>query len=289
MLPVGLLITAVSMADSAAAEPTLMIAFGVVYFGFGLLALFAGIGMWGLRGYGRTLQIVSSSIGLLAIPFGTIISGIILWYMLKPGVKVLFSERPVAQLTPFEIEEVTKLQQGSAAVIVLAVVLPLVIIVGIGIIAAIAIPSLLRARISANEAQAIGDLRTMISAQAAYANANGGLFDTPQCLAAPTDCLPGYPATGPVFLDEASVDVVKSGYQREFHPGSPADGENLSQGNVSPSSLTSFAFVAHPVTPGTSGVRAFCADATGRVCVTPDGSPPPVLDGACDPSCIPLQ
>src|SRR5207244_1018098 len=38
----------------------------------------------------------------------------------------------------------------------------------IGAMAAIAIPSLLRARVSANEAAAIGDTRTIISAEAAY-------------------------------------------------------------------------------------------------------------------------
>ncbi len=50
------------------------------------------------------------------------------------------------------------------------------------IVAAIAIPSFLRARVSANEAQAIGDTRSVISAQHAYASANGGHFDTLECL-----------------------------------------------------------------------------------------------------------
>ena len=39
----------------------------------------------------------------------------------------------------------------------------LIVVAIIGIIAAIAIPSLLRARISANESGAIGDVRTVIS------------------------------------------------------------------------------------------------------------------------------
>ncbi|HXY38472.1 MAG TPA: prepilin-type N-terminal cleavage/methylation domain-containing protein, partial [Vicinamibacteria bacterium] len=47
----------------------------------------------------------------------------------------------------------------------------LIVVAIIGIIAAIAIPSLLRARISANEAATIGDTRTVISAQAAYQSA----------------------------------------------------------------------------------------------------------------------
>jgi len=39
----------------------------------------------------------------------------------------------------------------------------LIVVAIIGIIAAIAIPNLLRARVSANEAQAIGDVRTVAS------------------------------------------------------------------------------------------------------------------------------
>ena len=44
----------------------------------------------------------------------------------------------------------------------------LIVVAIIGIIAAIAIPSLLRARVSANEAAAIGDTRTVISSEAAH-------------------------------------------------------------------------------------------------------------------------
>src|SRR5262245_7054409 len=53
----------------------------------------------------------------------------------------------------------------------------LIVVAIIGIIAAIAIPSLLRARVSANEAATIGDTRTVISSQAAYASANAGFYD----------------------------------------------------------------------------------------------------------------
>ena len=53
----------------------------------------------------------------------------------------------------------------------------LIVVAIIGIIAAIAIPSLLRARVSANESATIGDIRTVISSQAAYQSANGGWYD----------------------------------------------------------------------------------------------------------------
>ena len=49
----------------------------------------------------------------------------------------------------------------------------LMVVAIIGIIAAIAIPSLLRARMSANEASAIGSLRSVFSAQQNYASSAG--------------------------------------------------------------------------------------------------------------------
>src|SRR5260221_10331496 len=56
----------------------------------------------------------------------------------------------------------------------------------IGIIAAIAIPSLLRARVSANEAASTGDIRTLIPGQAAYQSISAGVYaNRPECLTRP--------------------------------------------------------------------------------------------------------
>ena len=49
----------------------------------------------------------------------------------------------------------------------------LIVVAIIGIIAAIAVPGLLRARMSGNEASAIGSLRAINSAEAAYSSASG--------------------------------------------------------------------------------------------------------------------
>jgi type IV pilus assembly protein PilA len=58
------------------------------------------------------------------------------------------------------------------AIIVIVVALGLVAM--IGIIAAIAVPGLLRARMAGNEATAIGSMRGIISAPAAYFSVSGG-------------------------------------------------------------------------------------------------------------------
>ena len=174
----------------------------------------------------------------------------------------------------------------STVLIVVAVVaaLGLMAVVVIGIIAAIAIPSLLRARISANESAAIGNVRTVISAEAAYQSANGGFYDVPACLYTPSQCL-GSNAPGMAFLEQESVvfDVQKSGYVLQFHGGAaPAD-----TSAVSPSSLESFAVTAEPASPQ-GGVRTFCGDSRGIVCVMAESSRI-TGDGQCPETCEPLR
>lgn len=156
---------------------------------------------------------------------------------------------------------------AGVAGIIIAVVAVFGGIALIGIVAAIAIPSLLRARVSANEAAAIGDIRSVISAQAAYQSMNGGFFEGRlECLARPGDCLSN--STADPLVDAATIASPKSGYVRELVAG-PA-GRDLPAG-LSRTSVRSFAFVAHPITAGQTGVRSFCGDASGRVCFDPGG------------------
>ena len=157
-----------------------------------------------------------------------------------------------------------------------------------GIVAAIAIPSMLRARVSANESSAIGDVRSVISAQAAYQSVNCGAYGRLECLSSPRapGCLANYPAEGPTFLDSTlSSATLKSGYRRTFHPGSQMTGPGCPEG----SGLDTFAYTAVPVTRGQTGVRGFCGDSTGIVCSTADGSEPEIVAGNCGPSCQPLR
>jgi len=80
----------------------------------------------------------------------------------------------------------------------------------IGIIAAISIPALFRARLSSNEASAIGSIRSISSAQSAYAASCGGGYyaSALEVLATP----PTAGGTPFVAADLAYTNVIKSAY-----------------------------------------------------------------------------
>jgi hypothetical protein len=120
---------------------------------------------------------------------------------------------------------------------------------------------------------AIGDVRTVISAQAAYQSVNGGFYDTLECLRGPGRCIPSYPANAPVFL-EAATATPRNGYRARFDPGPAAEKTPV----TSPSSLTSYAVWMIP-DEGRPG-RTLCGDHTGIVC-TVEGRTPPATKGAC--------
>src|ERR1700746_3517984 len=87
----------------------------------------------------------------------------------------------------------------------------LIVVAIIGIIAAIAVPGLLRARMSGNEASAIGSLRAINSGQASYSSscaAGGYAVKLDDLVKAPT-------AGGQGFIspDLSTNNVIKSGYK----------------------------------------------------------------------------
>lgn len=277
-------------AAPAAGAGALVAGFAAVFVLVGLVQIATGVGLLGLKPWSRTLQIILAGIGLLGIPCGTIVSILVLVYMLKPEVKLLFSGASPGDLTPEENAMVERLGQGSGAMVALVVVLVLVMGVAmIGIVAAIAIPSLLRARVSANEAATIGDLRTVVSAQAAYASANAGFPDRLECLAEPTRCIPDYPGTAPVFLDRTLLQPDRHGYRFRFVPGTAAQPDESAAGRVSPSSVAGFAYVAEPIVMGQTGLRAFCAAESGLICYDVSGAIRETADGTCPETCEPIR
>jgi prepilin-type N-terminal cleavage/methylation domain-containing protein len=168
----------------------------------------------------------------------------------------------------------------------------LIVVAIIGIIAAIAIPSLLRARVSSNESATIGDVRTVISAQAAYQSSNGGWYQSNfKCLATNGGCVPSVPTTAPTFLDSQIAALTpKSGYGRttpSFGASAPAGDPTIAAGSVA-----AFVYTATPMAAGQTGVRGFGGDASGIVCYSQNGVAPTNASGSLDPNaadCIALK
>jgi prepilin-type N-terminal cleavage/methylation domain-containing protein len=157
----------------------------------------------------------------------------------------------------------------------------LIVVAIIGIIAAIAIPSLLRARVTANEAATIGDIRSVMSAEAAYHSASGGNYGTLACLLTPSGagCIPSYPTTAPTFLDSLIASgSAKSGYSR-----------SMDESAAVPGGLACYVYNATPLAQGQTGVRGLAGDCSGRLCTTADGTLVPSLAGAMRQDCTSLQ
>ncbi len=114
----------------------------------------------------------------------------------------------------------------------------LIVVAIILIIAAIAIPNLLKSRISANEASAVGSVRTIVTSEITYAIGN------------PTVGVTSLTALNTAGLIDSQLSGGnKSGYNFA-----------VSQGTETPPS--SFVAGAAPISINTTGIRSFCGDAS---------------------------
>jgi len=161
-------------------------------------------------------------------------------------------------------------------------------VAGVVVVAFVSLPSWCRSRMHRGDNPVIGDMRTMISAQSVYAFQNGDYYDSPACLAHPSKCLPGWDASKPAFLgDDLASLTIRGDYARSFHPGPPAPPDEIEARGLSPSSVTTWAYVARPLR---TGWRTFCADARGIICHSPGsaGGMPDPKEGVCPAQCEPL-
>jgi len=138
----------------------------------------------------------------------------------------------------------------------------LIVVAIIGIIAAIAVPGLLRARMSGNESSAIGSLRAINSGEIAYSSACG------QNAYASAFATLGVPPPGgtQAFLSPdltGAVNPQKSGFVYTLAAGAgSAAGPNDCNGTPT---VTTYYAAAVPLTPGSTGNRAFATNAAGTI------------------------
>ena len=141
----------------------------------------------------------------------------------------------------------------------------LIVVAIIGIIASIAIPGLLRARIASNEASAIGSIRAVLSSQHAYMSSCGhGFYATKfTILADPPPSMAGF-----ISPDLGYSDVVdKSGYTLTMEAGD--DGLVAPSNACNPlgvaADLTSSYYIQNEPHSTTTGSRFFYSNTLGAI------------------------
>ena len=131
----------------------------------------------------------------------------------------------------------------------------LIVVAIILIIAAIAIPNLMRSRMAANEASAVGSMRTINTAEVTYASTypDQGFTGTLSNLAG-TSCGAGATASssGACLIDNVLGAGTKSGYTFP-----------LAASGTAP--VTSYTVNGDPTAPGSSGQRHFYSDQSGVI------------------------
>lgn len=131
----------------------------------------------------------------------------------------------------------------------------MIVVAIIGLLAAIAIPNLLRARMNANEGAIKSDLRTFSSAAESFRAAQN-----PPAYPADIDALVE-PASGPSYIDTSWTEDVKHGYNLTY-----AGADNT------------FSLLAEPATAGQTAVNTYCIDQTGVIVGSVDGDDAPTGD-----------
>ena len=132
----------------------------------------------------------------------------------------------------------------------------LIVVAIILIIAAIAIPNLLRSRIAANEASAVGSLRTLNTAEITYNTTypNAGFACSLASLGPYGSGSARSSAAG--LIDANLASGVKSGYDFALLTSNCAPANGIK---------TTYDYSAQPVSPGVTGQRYFCTDLSGVI------------------------
>jgi prepilin-type N-terminal cleavage/methylation domain-containing protein len=146
----------------------------------------------------------------------------------------------------------------------------LIVVAIILIIASIAIPNLLRARMSANEASAVAAVRTVNTAQISYNSVYPTVgYAATLAVLGGTNCAPPSP-TGACLIDTQLASGTKAGY-------------TFTMSGVTGTPASTYQIIAAPISPNQTGVRYFCsfADAVPRSSVT--------AIATCDQTITPLQ
>jgi len=163
----------------------------------------------------------------------------------------------------------------------------LIVVAIILIIAAIAIPNLLRSRMAANEASAVGSVRTINTAAITFNSTYGDGFP-PSLAAIGTTGTAAVSCSNAELLDSVLTGGSKSGYTFTLGPGVTAVTAANTPAGCAAGWVDGYTITAVPATVGTTGQRAFCSDATGVIRYNATGAAT-VVAPYCGTAMTPLQ
>lgn len=132
------------------------------------------------------------------------------------------------------------------------------------IIAAIAIPNLLRARMAANEASAVGSLRTINTAEMSYAATYNNGFSPDLATLGGTVATCAHAE----LIDPTLASGIKSGYAFSYGPSEPS---RAPAKVCATPGFGAYGASADPITRGTTGQRSFFTDQTAIIRFDPIG------------------
>ena len=155
----------------------------------------------------------------------------------------------------------------------------LIVVAIILIIAAIAIPNLLRSKMAANEASAVGSIRTIVTSAITFSSTYSDGFP-------PSLATLGSPGAGVAANCKAAglIDpVLSAGQKSGFNFTYTATGAAVT---VVPAGCTAgnagFVIAGVPITVGTTGQRSFCSDETGVIYYDSTGATTATTEAACE-------
>lgn len=140
----------------------------------------------------------------------------------------------------------------------------LIVVAIILIIAAIAIPNLLRSRMAANEASAMNSLRTINTAEVTYSSTYGLGYTALLNLAIPIAGCPAATTAAACLIESDLAAGTKAGYAFTVVPSVGA--------GTAASPYVSFNSTAVPLSVGHSGQSDFCSDESGVIRRDPTGA-----------------
>ena len=140
----------------------------------------------------------------------------------------------------------------------------LIVVAIILVIAAIAIPNLMRSRLAANEASAVSSIRTINTAEVTFNSTFGVGYGTLAALSTPLAGCPVATSAAACLIDSSLGTGTKAGYTFTAIPSVGA--------GTTTNPYVEFNSTGIPVVPGSSGQSDFCSDNSGVIRRDPTGA-----------------